>query len=192
MRWVSTLLCVLFVSQALAAEEAKPAEAKPSDESLRQLIEAMQGSRIVDGYIGQIEGTVRQSMQAALAGQPVNAKQQQIMGDLEHNIVAAAREEISWARVEPLMLGAYRDAFTQREVDGMLAFYRSDAGKAFVTKMPLATQHTMESMQGLVKTLTPRIVQLEKDSAIQLKAAADAPAPAAPPPPAPASDKKQR
>jgi hypothetical protein len=58
--------------------------------------------------------------------------------------------------------------------------------------MPLATQHTMESMQGLVKSLTPRIVQLEKDSAIQLKSAADAPAPAAAPPPAaPAADKKR-
>jgi hypothetical protein len=199
---VITLVLGLLLSQALVAEEARPPEAKPSDDSLKQLFVAMQSNRIVDGYIAQIEGTVRQSMQMALAGQPVNDKQQKIMSDLQKNIVTATREEISWPRVEPLMLAAYREAFTQHEVDGMLAFYRSEAGRAFVTKIPLATQKTMESMQGLVKTLTPRIVQLEKDSAIQLKAAADAatpaaaptvrtPTPASPASKAPAADKKQ-
>ena len=193
MRWVSMLVCGLLASQALQAEEAKPGEGKPSDDSLRQLIGLTQGSRIVDAYIAQIEGTVRQPLQAALAGQPLNDKQRKIAADLEHNILAAAREQINWSRVEPLMMAAYRDSFTQHELDGILAFYRSDAGKAFVTKMPLATQRTMENMQGLVKPLTPRIVQLEKDAANQLKAAADDAAPATTPTPAPAAkpDAKQ-
>jgi len=44
-------------------------------------------------------------------------------------------------------------------------------------------QQTMASMQSHVKTLTPKIVQLEKDSAAQLKAAEEPQqAPQSPPP----------
>ncbi|HJX20059.1 MAG TPA: DUF2059 domain-containing protein, partial [Steroidobacteraceae bacterium] len=82
----------------------------------------------------------------------------------------------------------------QHEVDGMLTFYRSEVGQAVIAKLPAAMQQSMTSIQGHVKTLTPKIVQLEKDTAAQLKAAAEAqpaaqspqgsePTPRTPPPP---------
>jgi hypothetical protein len=119
----------------------------------------------------------------------VSPQQQKIMDDLSGKIVALAKEEMNWPNIEPMMAGIYRDTFTQHEVDGMLAFYRSEAGQAVITKLPGAMQRTMEGMQSHVKTLTPKIVQLEKDSAVQLKAAAasqepstGSPAPSPPPP----------
>jgi hypothetical protein len=47
----------------------------------------------------------------------------------------------------------------------------SEAGQAVIAKLPTAMQQTMTSMRSHVRTLTPKIVQLEKDSAAQLKAA---------------------
>jgi uncharacterized protein len=113
------------------------------------------------------------SMQQALAGQQLNAKQKKILDDVGREISALVKQELRWPAVEPMMIEVYRNTFSQREVDGMLAFYRSDVGQAVIDKLPTATHQTMTSIQRLAQTLTPKLVQLEKDTAAQLKAAGE-------------------
>jgi len=187
---VMTLVFAVFASQAAYAQDAKPAE-----ESIRQLFEVMHSSGLLDAYLTQVDTTVRASMQQALAGQQVNPKQKKILEDMGREIGSLVKAELNWSAIEPVMIEVYRDTFSQKEVDGMLTFYRSEVGQAVIAKLPTAMQQSMTSIQGHVKTLTPKIVQLEKDTAAQLKAAAEAqpaaqspqgsePPPRAPPPPA--------
>jgi len=191
MKFVVTVVLAVFASQTALAQNAKPSEA-----SIRQLFEVMHSSKLLDAYVTQIDGTVRASMQQAFAGQQPTPKQQQIMETLGHNIASLVKEELNWASFEPMMIEVYRNTFSQHEVDGMLKFYRSEAGQAVIAKLPTAMQQTMASMQSHVKTLTPKIVQLEKDSAAQLKAAEESqPVPPSPPgaqpPPSPPSPPPQ-
>lgn len=166
----------------LAAQPALGEEAKPSDASIKQLLEAMNSKNLLDTYMTQIQSTVRDSMQQAGAGQQINAKQQKILDDFQAKVFGMVKEQLNWADLEPTILEVYRKTFSQSEVDGMLKFYRSAAGQAVIAKMPTVTQQTMASVQGRMKTITPKLVQLEKDTATQVKAAADAqPAPSAPP-----------
>ena len=174
MKLVTTLVLAVCASQAAYAQDAKPAEA-----SVRQLFEVMHSSNLLDAYLTQIDGTVRASMQQALAGQQLNAKQKKILEDMGREIGSLVKAELNWPAIEPVMIEVYRNTFSQHEVDGMLTFYRSEVGQAVIAKLPTAMQKSMTSIQGHVKTLTPKIVQLEKDTAAQLKAAAD-PQPAAP------------
>jgi hypothetical protein len=173
MKPVVTLVFAVFASQAALAQDAKPSEA-----SIRQLFEVMHSSKLLDAYVTQIDGTVRASMQQAFAGQQPTPKQQKIMETLGRNIAALVKEELNWASFEPMMIEVYRNTFSQHEVDGMLTFYRSEAGQAVIAKLPTAMQQTMTSMQSHVKTLTPRIVQLQRDMAAQLKAAGEPEQPA--------------
>ena len=166
MKLVVTVVFAVFASQGALAQDAKPSQA-----SIRQLFEVMHSSKLLEAYVTQIDGTVRASMQQAFAGHQPNPKQQKIMESLGHDIASLVKEELNWASFEPMMIEVYRNTFSQHEVDGMLRFYRSEAGQAVIAKLPTAMQQTMASMQSHVKTLTPRIVQLEKDSAAQLKAA---------------------
>jgi len=168
MKAVVTLVFAVLASQAVLAQDAKPSEA-----SIRQLFEVMHSSKLLDAYVTQIDATVRTSMQQAFAGQQPTPKQQKIMDELGRNIAALVKEELNWATFEPMMIEVYRNTFSQHEVDGMLTFYRSEAGQAVIAKLPTAMQQTMTSMQSHVKTLTPRIVQLERDVAAQLKAAGE-------------------
>jgi len=46
------------------------------------------------------------------------------------------KEELNWATFEPMMVEVYRNTFSQHEVDGMLTFYRSEAGQAVIAKLP--------------------------------------------------------
>lgn len=181
MKFVTALAFALLAAQPALAEEAKP-----TDASIKQLLEAMHSKAVMDSYMSQIQSTVRDSMQQASAGQQLNAKQQKILDDFQAKVVGMVKQELNWAELEPTILEVYRKSFNQSEVDGMLKFYRSGVGQAVIEKMPMVTQQTMAGVQGRMKTITPKLVQLEKDTAAQVKAAADpqpsASAPSAPPP----------
>src|SRR5882762_4703032 len=129
MKLVVTVVFAVFASQAALARDAKPSEA-----SIRQLFEVMHSSKLLEAYVTQIDGTVRASMQQAFAGQQPTPKQQEIMETLGHNIASLVKEELNWASFEPMMIEVYRNTFTQHEVDGMLKFYRSEAGQAVIAK----------------------------------------------------------
>ena len=108
------------------------------------------------------------------------------MEDLQARIMALVKEQLNWTDLEPIMIEVYRDTFTQHEIDGMLRFYRSEAGQAVINKLPTATQESMARIQGRVNALTPKIMELEKETSAQIKAAGDAPPGAPQPAPQPA------
>ena len=188
MKFILSAVLAMCACQATLAADVKAAESKPSVASIKQLFETMHTASLIDNLMSQVEGTVRGSMAQAVTGQTPNAQQQKILDDMEHKIFALAKEQLDWKELEPMMVDVYRNTFSQREVDGMLNFYRSDVGQAVVTKLPTATQQSMAAVQGRMRSLTPKIMQLERDAAAQLKAAGDAqpapqPAPPSSPPP---------
>jgi len=177
MKLVTALAFACLAAQPVLAEEAKP-----SDASIKQLLEVMHSKGVVDSYMTQVQSTVRDSMQQAGAGQQLNAKQQKILDDFQSKVFDMVKEQLNWADLEPGILEVYRKSFSQSEVDGMLKFYRTPVGQSVISKMPLVTQQSMASVQSRMKTITPKVVQLEKDTAVQVRAAADPqPAPSAPP-----------
>ena len=64
----------------------------------------------------------------------------------------------------------YRKSFSQSEMDGMLKFYKSPAGKAVIAKMPVVMQNTMQVMQGEMAEMMPKIQQLIADTTSQMQA----------------------
>jgi hypothetical protein len=178
MKFVTALAFACLAAQPVLGEEAKP-----SDASIKQLLEAMHSKTVLESYMTQVQSTVRDSMQQAGAGQQLNAKQQKFIDDFQTKVVDMVRGQLNWADVEPGILEVYRKSFSQSEVDGMLKFYRTPVGQSVIEKMPLVTQQSMASVQGRMKTITPKVVQLQKDTAAQVRAAADPqPARSAPPP----------
>ncbi len=61
----------------------------------------------------------------------------------------------------------------------MLKWYSSPTGKSVVAKLPLVTQQMADYAQERVQDVVPKLMQLQKDTVAQLKAAASPPAPEA-------------
>ena len=59
---------------------------------------------------------------------------------------------------------------TQKEVDGMIAFYKTEAGIAVIEKMPQVMQLSMELVMELMQKISPRIQQISVDATNKLKA----------------------
>jgi len=77
---------------------------------------------------------------------------------------------MTWESFEPNVIDLYKKSFTQSEIDGMVQFYKSPAGKAVIAKMPVVMQNNMQLVQGRMKTLLPKIQQLQQETFEKLKA----------------------
>ena len=85
-------------------------------------------------------------------------------------IVKLFGDALQWNQLEPVFIDIYRRTFTQSEIEGMLSFYKTDAGKALIAKMPLAMQNSMQAMQARMATIMPQVQQLQKETFEKLQA----------------------
>jgi hypothetical protein len=174
-RTLTTLaLLALPVAAALAQD------AKPTEESVRRLFEVMHTSQMIDTVMAQMDANLHDALERATGGRPLNAQQQHLSAKIQGML----KEELAWSRLEPQLVQVYRNTFTRGEIEAMLGFYDSPSGRSVVAKLPQATQQMMQMTQEHVRTLIPRIVELQKETAQRIKDAAGAP-PASPAPGAP-------
>ena len=165
MKILYALLLAAFVSSAAIADPNPP-----SDASVRELLAITESRSLIDGAMEQVDASMQASMKQAFADRPLSEAEQKIVDDMRAQLVQIFREEMAWETLEPMFMGIYRNTFSQAEVDGMLGFYRSPAGQAVIAKMPLVMQNTMQSMQGRMAVMMPRIQALQRDTVARLRA----------------------
>lgn len=158
------LLAYFAMCPAIAAEP--PA----SEASVRELLTITQSQKLLDGTMGQVDAMMQRSMKQALAGQTLTADQQRIMDNMRTKMIALFREDMKWETLEPMFIDIYKQSFSQKEVDGMLDFYKSEPGQAVIAKMPLVMQNTMQAMQGRMAVMLPKLQRLQQDAIAELKA----------------------
>jgi len=170
-------LTALVLSAAAAAAMAAQS-GPPSDESIRKIFAVTHLSSILDTYMAQMKTSMRAGMQQATASKPLNDRQRQIMDDMGDKMVALVQEQLDWPDLEAQITQVYRESYTQKDVDAMLAFYRSPTGQKVIAKQPQVMQQMSQYAMSRMKDLLPKLQQLQRDTAAQLKAAAsDSPAP---------------
>jgi hypothetical protein len=108
-------------------------------------------------------------MRHAFGGQALSEKQEKVLTEMSAKLDAMLKEELGADALEPMYVEIYRKALTQQEVDGMIAFYKTDAGRAVVAKMPTVAKQTMEVTLRRMQTLTPRVQQLQRDTLERMK-----------------------
>jgi hypothetical protein len=182
-----SLAMLLALTPLIALQSAFAADPKPSEQSVRQLLEAMHTGEALRESFAHMDEMLRASMKDMNNGRPLNAEQEKIRDETRARVVALMQEQLDWSTtLEPMMVESYRDTFTQKEVDALLKFYGTPTGKAVAAKLPAASQQMMQLMQQRIREMMPKIQQIVRDSAARIKDAADSGAaptqPAAPPP----------
>ena len=87
----------------------------------------------------------------------MSADQREKAGEIQRKMLALVTEALNKAK--PALSKAYTDIYTEDELDAILAFYRSPAGKAFIQKMPEVMQRS-----------TPIMMQMMTDMQSQMQA----------------------
>ena len=164
------LLCGSFVCAAENPSPNAPAAANPpSEASIKQMIEVMQTRKLVDSMMAQMDTLMLQMMAQATQGRPIPPNVQKQIDQQRTEMMTMMKDLLAWEKLEPLYVRVYQKTFTQQEIDGMIAFYKTPIGAAMITKMPAAMQNTMEEMQSLMGPVMEKMQKVQKDVAAQMK-----------------------
>jgi len=161
----NALLLLFFCSSAVIAAPA-------SDSSIKQLLTVTQAQRLIEGTRAQFDSLMNNAIQQELKGKTPNAQQQEAIDKMRKKTVEVMQGELAWERIEPMYLRLYKESFTEEEVIGMLAFYKTPAGQAVINKMPVLMQKTMIEMQKMLSGMAPRIQKIQEEFVADIKAAA--------------------
>lgn len=146
----------------------------PSDAQIDRLLELTRARDTLESMWPQLEAMQQQIVEQALAGsgQALDAQRREQLQALLARQMRTMRSTMAWERMEPIYRGIYRQTFEAEDVDAMIAFYESAAGRKLIAKTPQLMRNTMQATQHLIE---PMLEQMQHD--IQAMAeGADAPA----------------
>lgn len=148
-RFVIAMIVALSAGSACAAPASK--------ESVEELLAVTRVERMMDQLYGGLEQSIRAGMTQAAGNRPLNDDQKKIFERMPAILVAALREEFGWATMQPKYVQIYQETFEQEELDGLLAFYKSPAGRAMLDKMPTVLQKSMDLARLQMLAAMPRL-----------------------------------
>lgn len=157
------LLCLLLALTTSA--QATP----PTDESIEQLFFVTRTQEMMDGMSARMRATLKRITASVPDAASVSEERRKVLDAMETRMIEVIGSELSWENMKPMFIRIYRETLTQEDVDGLIAFYQSPAGTAFVEKMPLITQKTMQLMQDRTGPMLTRINAATEELKAQLK-----------------------
>ena len=163
-------LCAAVCVTAFSSSMAAP----PTDETVSEMMKAMQLQQLLNQALNEMEQGMakgmEQGLQRSLQGKELSPAQKAAVEAFRKKFTTAVNEELSFAKVKDIYQQAYRETFTQEEVNAIIAFYKSPAGKAIVEKYPAAMQKANALMQARISPLTLKLQGMLDDFIRQLAA----------------------
>jgi hypothetical protein len=147
----------ILVTLALVGTAFLANAAVPTPQSIEKMLTLTQAEKILDAIKPQMTAMVKASVDQALKNQKPNAEVRKVLDDYLDESMAIMNTELTMERLMPLYLQTYASVYTQEEIDGMIAFYQSPAGKSMIAKTPQLTQSLMTGMQPLMVPMTEKI-----------------------------------
>lgn len=129
------------------------------DQLLKQSI-AMSMNQVKSGFYQQLFGV------------KVPPDQQQTMVEFQDKVEKLMTDALSWESLEPAYAKIFADAYTEEEIDGILAFYKSPSGQALLAKTPVLMAQGSLLAQQRVTAIQPQLQELMKEYRTRLKPAA--------------------
>jgi uncharacterized protein len=118
----------------------------------------------------QMDAMVASSIKEASQGQTITPERQAVLDRMREKMVAAYDDAFNGPAMQNVMLRVYQATYTQDEVDGLIAFYKTPAGQALINKSPLMMQNMMDEMRQMMRPMTQRMMQIKQDGERELKA----------------------
>jgi hypothetical protein len=83
--------------------------------------------------------------------------------DLKQKLDAVVASRYDWNKWEPTYEQVYVDVYTEQELDGIIAFYQSPVGQAFLSKTPQITSKILDFSNQQLDLMIPEIRQIIHD-----------------------------
>lgn len=158
-RLIITALLLLLPFSAISAKES-------NKKSVEELIMLMDMDSMVDAMYSHLEQTAPDMAK----GLGVDPTEQASFARFMTRYISLMREEMSWDKMKGPVIEVYQKNLTEKEVQDMLVFYKSETGQSMIKKMPLIMKDSMAITQSLLKDFYPKLQTLAEQFKEELKA----------------------
>ncbi len=149
---------LMFFASALIC--VTTAAAPASDASIEQLLGLNRTQRFLESVFAGVDQSVKRGLNEATKDSSLTPAQRGVVNALPGRVEVLLRESMSWDKLRPEFIALYRQTFDQEEIDGLIAFYSSKTGRAFVHKMPALQQNALVISQKRLQTVLPQVQAL--------------------------------
>src|ERR1700748_291309 len=185
-RYVAVLLMMLTVGccGARADEASKRAKAE-------QLFMLLRMDTMMDQLMVGVKKQVQQITESMPGADQATPEQKKQITDFQQRVMDVVNQKIGWKALEPDFITLYASTYTEEELDGIVAFYKSPIGQKMIEKTPVLTAKSTQITQQKMSELQPQLNQMVQDFMKQMAAATGKPVPAQTTPTAPTPAKPQ-
>ena len=178
-RYVSVLLMVLTVGCCCARADEASKRAKAE-----QLFTLLRMDTMMDQLMGGVKRQVQQITESMPGADQATPEQRKQIVDFQQRVMDVVNQKIGWKALEPDFITLYASTYTEEELDGIVAFYKSPIGQKMIDKTPELTTKSTQITQQKMSELQPQLSQMVQDFMKQMAASMGKPAPAQTAPPA--------
>jgi uncharacterized protein len=165
-RWIVMLAVVMVVAPVGARADEASKQAK-----VKELFAVMHMDHNLDRMMSAMQHQVQVTAQSAPGTETLTPEKKKIQQEFVDNSMKVVDENFGWSELEPAYAKLYADTYTEAELDGILAFYKSPAGQAMLTKTPELSAGVMQIVHGHMGDFQPKMQSLQE---LYLKAMAPA------------------
>jgi uncharacterized protein len=164
MKRLALVLCLIFSlpHTAHADEASRRAKAK-------EMITLLHMDRLMTQMMDSIMKQTS-TMSKQMAGSNATPADQAKIDEFQHKIFALLDSQLGWKALEPEYITIYANNFTDEELDGIIAFYKSPAGASLVEKLPALTAEGSKISQEKLAIVLPQLKQMIEDYSKTAKA----------------------
>lgn len=175
-----TYRLALLVSLASCLPLAARADEASRHTKAEEVIALLHSERGVQQVADNISKQVAQAAEKAVGTDPTPDKKAKLdqFEQQAHQLIEA---QLGWKALQPGFVDIYAKAFTDEQLDGIIAFYKSPAGAALLANMPDVNTQIGQLGSSHVNAVQPQLQQLYSTFKQSLAAPAPSLGPAASP-----------
>lgn len=163
------LLAVLALTPAAFAQTAATATQDAHHTKAEELIRLTHVDQITNQLTGQITARMRASAEQQNARHAFTPEQQKLVADYIDQVQTLTQGAVTFDKLKPSIVEAYASTYTDPELDGIIAFYRTPAGQAMIAKSPQLSNKTVQLVQTQMATIQPQLQQASEDFARKMR-----------------------
>ncbi len=140
-----------------------PLSSRADDTSRRAKVQEMFDLMHMDRMMNQIMDTMMKQMTAVsdqMMGNSVTPEVKAKVAAFQSQVVKVVEDQVGWKAMEPTLLNLYAQNYTDDELDGIIAFYKSPAGRSMLEKMPQLSAQSMQLTQQKLILIQPQLKQM--------------------------------
>ncbi len=159
------LFATVALTLALVPFAPSTFAAAPTPESIEKLLLVTKTDKMIDSMLQGMESMITNMAEKARpagAGTEETTEAKAARTASLKKLLPIMKDELSFEKLKSMYVQIYSESFNQEEIDGLVAFYNSPAGIAYVNKMPMVMQKSMTLTQERMGPMMQKIEQAMK------------------------------